>query len=71
MRVFEEKMAELLQGASGRIGVSIQGIGTSFHYSWQEDELMSTASTMKLMVLGALLEKCQAGEEDFQRWGFR
>lgn len=68
MSEFNEKMAVLLKEASGRIGVSIHGIGTSFHYAWQEDELFSTASTMKLMVLGALLEKCQSGEEDLGRF---
>ena len=68
MNTFEETMAGLLRKASGRIGVSIHGIGTSFHYAYQEDELFSTASTMKLMVLGALLEKCQAGEENLERW---
>ena len=68
MSTFEETMAGLLGKASGRIGVSIHGIGTSFHYAYQEDELFSTASTMKLMVLGTLLEKCQAGEEDLGRW---
>ena len=65
---FEQQMEMLLRAASGRIGVSIQGIGTPFSYACQEDERLSTASTMKLMVLGALLEKCQAGEEKLDRF---
>lgn len=65
---FEKRMAGLIGRASGTIGVSIRGIGNNFAYAYQEDLRLSTASTMKLMVLGALLEKCQKGEEQLGRF---
>ena len=65
---FEKQMEDLLRQADGTIGISIRQIGGGFSYAHQEDVLLSTASTMKLMVLGALLEKCQQGDEDLQRF---
>ena len=65
---FEKQMEDLLRQADGTIGISIRQIGGGFTYAHQEDVLLSTASTMKLMVLGALLEKCQQGDEDLQRF---
>ncbi|MBO6159804.1 MAG: serine hydrolase [Firmicutes bacterium] len=67
-QVFKQQLDDLLEKAPETIGVSIRGINTPFSYGWNEDEPLSTASTMKLMVLGALLEKCQQGEENLERF---
>ena len=50
-----------------KLGLSIEELNGDFKYHLNENELLSTASTMKLFVLGALLKKCERGEEDLNR----
>lgn len=50
-----------------KIGLSIEEINGSFSYFLNENDLMSTASTMKLFVLGALIKKCERKEEVLNR----
>ena len=66
--MFQKEVSDLIGKASGTIGISIRGIGNDFAYAYNEDLPLSTASTMKLMVLGALLGKCQKGEEQLSRF---
>lgn len=50
-----------------KLGLSIEEINGDYKYYYNENELMSTASTMKLFVLGALIKKCERKEEDLNR----
>lgn len=50
-----------------KLGISIKEVNGSFSYFLNENELLSTASTMKLFVLGALLKKCERKEEELNR----
>ena len=66
---FNNKIQEYLKSHNNysKLGLSIEEIGGSFKYYLNENELLSTASTMKLFVLGALLKKCERKEEDLNR----
>ena len=66
---FEKQMDEFLSQQNGyeKIGISIREIGGSFSYERNQDDFMPTASTMKVFVLGALIKKCERGEEDLNR----
>lgn len=50
-----------------KLGLAIVEVNGDFKYYLNENELLSTASTMKLFVLGALLKKCERNEEDLNR----
>lgn len=53
---------ELANQFSGTIGMSVKEIGENKAYSYQGENLMATASTMKVFVLGAILEEVQKGK---------
>lgn len=53
---------ELANQFSGTIGMSVKEIGENKAYSYQGEKLMATASTMKVFVLGAILEEVQKGK---------
>ncbi|MBQ9415458.1 MAG: serine hydrolase [Clostridia bacterium] len=50
------------------LAISIEEIGGDFRFYREENKLMPTASTMKLFVLGAMLKKCERGEENLGRF---
>ena len=51
-----------------KLAISIAEIGGEYRYGLNENDWMPTASTMKLFVLGALLKKCERGEEKLDRF---
>lgn len=61
-RELMEKIQTLCSAFSGRIGISIKGCDQEFTFSYQEKELMSSASVVKMFILGTFLEQCQQGD---------
>ncbi|MBQ7728374.1 MAG: serine hydrolase [Clostridia bacterium] len=51
-----------------KLAISIEEINGDYRFYMNENDLMPTASTMKLFVLGALLKKCERGEENLGRF---
>lgn len=69
-RNFAEQAGKLLGETKADAGIYITGINTTFSYGHEEDRPMSTASTMKVFVLGTLLEQWSVGRIDLGRLMF-
>lgn len=58
---FEQMARPLLERFSGEAGLSVRTADGSFCWGWQDKRLFPTASTVKVFVLGAVLEACEKG----------
>ncbi len=56
-----ETLLPKLDAFSGNIGVSFQAVDGSFVWHYHQDDILPVASTMKLFVLGTLLEQVELG----------
>ncbi|MFT3982382.1 MAG: serine hydrolase [Lachnospiraceae bacterium] len=58
----DSRLRPLLKNFSGTAAVAIRSVQGDFSYGYEENRILSTASTAKIFILGALLEQCAGGK---------
>ena len=63
----EAPFAALERSSGGRIGVAALDTGSGRRMAWRADERFPMCSTFKVLAVGAVLKRVDAGEEDLAR----
>jgi beta-lactamase class A len=63
----DSELAAIEAETGGRLGVAVLDTGSGTTYAWRGDELFPILSTFKFLLVGAVLHRVDAGEEQLDR----